>query len=475
MSHELRTPLNAILGFSQLMEGDRNLTAEQQENLGIINRSGEHLLGLINDVLDMSKIEAGRMTLQEVSLDLDQLLDGLEGMFRLRSESKGLTFTLRKAEDMPRYVVADEGKLRQVLSNLLGNAVKFTQKGSVALRIRVPCWTGAGDREMLCFEIEDTGPGIAPEELETVFDPFVQATGGATMSARQIQEGTGLGLAISRQFALLMGGDITVDSELDHGSLFRLEVPLRRADSGEVRIAGPRPKVRGLAPGQRADDGKPYRLLIVEDRVTNRRLLVKLLADLGEPPDGFEIREASNGQEAIGIWAAWQPHLIWMDMRMPVMDGCEATRRIKTRPGGKETTIIALTATAFEEDRDRILLEGCDDFLRKPFRKEEIFDMLSKYLGVRFVYEEEPAQPAAPEPEQVRREPEAVKAADVAALPVVWTSELREATIRADLDRIQRLVEEIRSQNPSLADRLLGLADNFEYQQILDLLEETGG
>jgi PAS domain S-box-containing protein len=474
MSHELRTPLNAILGFTQLMDGDPNLTRGQQENLAIINHSGEHLLALINDVLEMSKIEAGRVTLQEKSFDLYDMLDGLEEMFRLRAEEKELIMSTRRAEDVPRYVQSDEAKLRQVLGNLLGNAVKFTQEGSVALRVSVAGiipTTQYAAAATLHFEVEDTGPGIAPEELGLVFDPFVQAS-----AEQQPREGTGLGLSISRQYARLMGGDLVVSSELDHGSLFSFDVQVGMADAAEVEAAWPRRQVLGLAPDQRAPDGGPYRLLIVEDRETNRQLLVKLLAGLGPPPLGFEVREAVNGQEAVEVWGRWEPHLIWMDMRMPIMDGHEATQRIKATPKGQETVIIALTATAFEEDREEILAEGCDDFVRKPFRKGEIFDMLAKHLGVRFIYEQEPVPPGAVEATGPGVPPGVAPPVEaLSALPPGWRTELQQATIKADLNQMLSLIEQIRDQHPALADTLAHMALNFEYRVILALIEQAGG
>jgi CheY-like chemotaxis protein len=466
MSHELRTPLNAILGFAQLMDGAPNLSGEQRENLGIINRSGEHLLALINDVLEMSKIEAGQLTLREKCFDLHGLLDGLEEMFRLRAEEKGVTLSFRRAENVPRLVMADEGKLRQVLSNLLGNAVKFTQEGGVTLRVMAR--SGQLKTKMLHFEVEDTGPGIAPEELETVFDPFVQAAGGRDVMSAQSQEGTGLGLSISRQFARLMGGDISVSSELGQGSLFQFDVEIECVDQAEAEAALPRRRVRGLAPDQTAPDGGPYRLLVVEDREANRRLLVRLLEALGQPPQGFEVREAANGLEAVEMGERWEPHLIWMDMRMPVMDGHEATQRIKATPQGQSTVIVALTATAFEEDRETILLEGCDDFVRKPFRKEVIYDMLAKHLGVCFVYEEREAGIVAPDAGTLSAEA-------LTAQPADWLAELRAATIKADLNRMLILVEQIRGQNAALADALEDLIKSFEYKRILNLIEEAGG
>jgi PAS domain S-box-containing protein len=460
MSHELRTPLNAILGFSQLMDGDPNLTDEQGENLAIINRSGEHLLALINDVLEMSKIEAGRVTLQETSFDLYDLLDSLEEMFLLRAEDKGVTLSVRRAPNVPRYIVTDEGKLRQVLSNLLGNAVKFTQEGGVALRVKAP--PSDGERQMLHFEVEDSGPGIAPEDLQAVFDPFVQAVVG-----QEPQEGTGLGLSISRQFVRLMGGDIAASSELGRGSLFRFEVQVGLADVPGVEVTRPSRRVLGLAPDQRAPDGGPHRLLVVEDRENNRRLLVTLLESLG-----LEVQEAANGQEALEMWERWQPHLIWMDMRMPVMDGHEATQRIKATPQGQATVIIALTATAFEEEREEILLEGCDDFVRKPFRKNEIYDMLAKHLGVRFIYAEElpPGPTEAAMPRTDALSPEAL-----AALPASWLADLQQATTRADLNLILSLADQIRGQDAALADALAELAQNYEYKEILTLIDQAGG
>jgi len=451
MSHELRTPLNAILGFTQLMEDDPNLTEEQQGNLEIINHSGEHLLALINDVLEMSKIEAGRLTLQENNFDLYCLLDSLEEMFRLRAEGKGLALTFERAWAVPHYIRADEGKLRQVLMNLLGNAVKFTQEGGVALRV-----TRTAEDGRLIFTVEDTGPGIVPHELETVFEPFVQ-----TANVERTQEGTGLGLSISRQFARLMGGDISARSEPGHGSMFRLELPIVLVDAAEVEVAKASRRVVGLIQGQ-----APHRLLIVDDKETTRQLLVRLLEPLG-----FEVREAVNGRQAVEIWESWEPHLIWMDMRMPVMDGYQATREIKASPKGRTTVVVALTASAFEDDRESILSAGCDDIVRKPFRKEEIFDRLARHLGVCFVYADESVQPAGPPVEEASA---ALTPEALAALPPGWLVELRQATLKANLDQILTLIDQVRERNEVLANLLGGLAHDFEYKMILELIDQAG-
>jgi PAS domain S-box-containing protein len=459
MSHELRTPLNAILGFTQLMNRDPNLTSQQKENLGIINRSGEHLLALINDVLEMSKIEAGQVRLQQTSFDLYHLLDSLEEMFHLRATDKGLTLSFERAENVPQYVRTDEGKLRQVLSNLLGNAVKFTQRGGVALRVTT--LPGLKEERTLHLEVEDTGPGIAPEDLTTVFDPFVQATSGHDSVSTQHHEGTGLGLSISRQFVRLMGGDIIASSKLGQGSLFAFDVQIGLAEAPEVQPELPTRQVIGLEPGQ-----VTYRLLVAEDKDTNRQLLVKLLRPLG-----FKVQEAVNGQEAIDIWERWEPHLVWMDMRMPVIDGYEATRRIKGTPKGRDTVIIALTASAFEEDRERVLSEGCNDFVRKPFREDEIFDVLMKHLGVRFVFDRGPAQPTTALPVDTT----AALMAALATLPGEWVADLQQATIKADFNLILTLIGQVRGENPDLTDALVDLANDFEYKRILELIEQVGG
>jgi PAS domain S-box-containing protein len=469
MSHELRTPLNAILGFAQLMTRDPGLTSAQRENLDIIGRSGEHLLGLINDVLETSKIEAGRATLEAGSFDLYRMLDGLEEMFQLRATQKGLVLLFERGPGVPQYVCTDESKLRQVLMNLLGNAVKFTQEGGITLRVgkkdarplqEVQGKSSSvtpGDHTSLIFEVEDTGPGIAPTELEAVFDPFVQ-----TESGKRSQEGTGLGLPISRQFVHLMGGELTVSSEVGVGSIFRFEVQFERADPSDVLSARPTQRVVGLEPDQ-----PHYRLLVVEDRDPNRRLLVNLLAPLG-----FEVREAANGREAIEVWERWEPHLIWMDLRMPVMDGHEAIKRIKSTAQGQATVIIALTASAFEEDRSLILSEGCNDFIRKPFREEEIFEKLTRHLGVRFVYEEIGARGnGRDERPDLAKAPAAagLSPADMATLPAVWVAKLRQAATQLDSDISLNLIDQIRKQNASMADALAALVRDFRFDVIMAL------
>ena len=471
MSHELRTPLNAILGFVQLMERDPDLTAEQRENLSVILRSGEHLLGLINDVLSLSKIEAGRATLDVSSFDLRGLLRGLEEMFRLRAESRGLAFVVDLDESLPQFVAGDEAKLRQILINLLGNAVKFTASGSVALRAE---WREG----RALFLVEDTGAGIAPDETARLFEAFVQ-----TETGLRSNEGTGLGLAISRDYATLMDGDITVESRQGVGSTFRVEVTLPSAD--EVDAPPSRARVVGLAEGQPA-----LSVLVVDDLPDNRTLLKKLLAAVG-----FEVSEAADGREAVDIWSERRPHAVLMDVRMPIMDGIEATKEIRRREvvsgpwsvvssepravatgstaSGSDRTdpdhclIIALTASAFEHDRSKILEAGCDDYVPKPFREATIFDKLARHAGVRFRYQEaeEPPRGAATASLEARQ-----TVARLAAVSPELVKALAEAVTIGDVAAAAAAIDRIRDEDAALADELKGLVRAYQFDALLEWL-----
>ena len=369
MSHEMRTPLNNILGFTQLLRRSHGLNQDQQENVNIIARSGEYLLKMIDQVLDLSKIESGHSILNEINFDLYLLLDELKDLFQLKADDKGLQLFFERDTHVPQYVRIDKLKLRQVLINLLDNAIKYTQKGIVTLRVGGELGKYQ-QPTTIHFEVEDTGAGIAPEELDKLFEPFVQ-----TQSGMEAQEGTGLGLPISQNFVQLMGGELTVSSKVGHGTAFKFEIPVRIIDAQEVQNQEPQSRDIALEPNQ-----PRYRVLVVDDKATNRRLLVKLLEPLG-----FEIEEASNGQEAVAIWERWEPHLIWMDMRMPVMDGYEATKQIKSQLKGQATVIIAITASILEEERAVVLSVGCDDFVRKPLRESVIFEKIAEHLGVRYL------------------------------------------------------------------------------------------
>ena len=530
ISHELRTPLNAILGFSQLLIRAPSVQPSQREHLEIINRSGEHLLTLINDVLSMAKIEAGLTTLHENSFDLFALLSSLEHMLTVKASAKGLALQFERSPAVPQYLTADEGKLRQVLINLLSNAIKFTPSGKVMLRvglgdralpesaftagareaapetavppnvvildetqwsegsqadatsrdawfrdrcpqndigkIGIPPETAAISPCRLWFEVADTGPGIAPADLPHLFQPFVQTTAG-----HQSQEGTGLGLAISRQFVELMGGHIAVDSTWGQGATFIFTIQAQVAQPTDLAPSQPSRQVVGLAPNQ-----PRYRILVVEDRWENRQLLVNILQPLG-----FEVREAADGQGAIAHWQSWHPHLIWMDMRMPVMDGYEATRQIRQREAAANATaptkIIALTASAFEESRSAVLAAGCDDFVRKPFRDHIIFDKMTKHLAVQYAYAEPSPAPDLPSTGAMASmaiadaTPTQLGAA-IAALPLSWRQHLQAAAIQADSDWLNRLIAEIAPPQPALSAHLTDLTQRFEFDEVLSLLSQ---
>ncbi|ETR68651.1 MAG: two-component hybrid histidine kinase sensor and regulator, partial [Candidatus Magnetoglobus multicellularis str. Araruama] len=377
MSHELRTPMNAILGFSQLMHRDRKLSPRHHEYLSIVQRSGEHLLMIINEVLDMSKIEAGKITLSEKNFDFYTFFDHLENMFRLKANEKSLSLIVEKKNDIPQYIRTDEVKLRQVLVNLVANAIKFTQKGSVIIRAQVNENDNDSLEKTLYFEIEDTGYGISPKELPDIFKPFVQTDIG-----RQSHEGTGLGLSISRKFIQLMGGDISVNSEPGKGSKFAFNVQIYETSPQNFRNEYHHQKSISVPPDQTG-----YKLLIVDDIPDSRMLLVKILE-----PYGFKLRIATNGKEAIDIWQNWRPHLIWMDIHMPLMNGYEAVKQIRRMERHDDekirTIIIAQTASSFEREREIVIESGCDDFLRKPYKELEIFELMQKHLGICFIYED---------------------------------------------------------------------------------------
>ncbi|MEH2234552.1 MAG: ATP-binding protein [Nostoc sp.] len=467
MSHELRTPLNSILGFTQLMMRDSSINVSQLEHLEIISRSGEHLLTLINDVLSMSKIEAGLTTLNNNSFDLYTLLDSLEEMFQIKAESKGLQLMFERRPEVPKYVHTDESKLRQILINLLGNAIKFTQEGGVSLRVRMKEESKLQQQEgtrvisnsrpsffWLHFEVEDTGTGIAPAEIEKLFKPFVQTEAG-----RKSQQGTGLGLTISQQFVHLMGGSITVSSTLGQGTIFSFDLQISLADVAEAPILQLKRRVIGLEPNQ-----PKYRILVVEDKWENRELLVKMLVSLG-----FEVRHAENGQEGVTLWETWEPQLIWMDMRMPVMDGYEATKQIRATLKGQATVIIALTASAFDEERFVVLSAGCNDFVRKPFREEVILNMMSKYLGVRYVYADKPLQ------KDEFAENSDLKLLSLeemlAQMPTDWVAQLHQAALCTDEKLIFSLLEQIPEESALLTNTLSDWVNNFRIDKVIDLTQ----
>ena len=451
MSHELRTPLNAILGFAQLMERDPEITAGQRESLSVIAKSGEHLLALINNVLEVSKIEAGRSTFIPITFDLHDMLQNLVEMFRMAAESKALSLQIDIDANLPQYITTDGQKLRQVLTNLLSNAIKFTEAGEIVVQARLErCFEMTA---LLYFAVTDTGIGISAEASRTLFDPFVQFHQTAVS-----HEGTGLGLPISRQFVQSMGGDLQVISSLGEGATFQFMIEAEISEPTAVISEEPTRRVTGIAPDQ-----PDYRILIVEDREYSRVLLRQLLETVG-----FLVAEAKNGQEAIEKFKAWHPDLIWMDMRMPVMDGYESTQRIRALAQGKEIFILALTASAFEEERMAVLAAGCDDFVRKPYQEAEIFSKMAKYLGVQYVYDQQVVRAAA---SAQNRTEQVLTAEAVSILPAAWLTELNDAATRARAEQITAVLAKIKVEYPQIAQALAQLVDDFQFDKILALIE----
>jgi signal transduction histidine kinase/ActR/RegA family two-component response regulator len=447
MSHEFRTPLNAILGFTQLLLRDPTFSRDQHESLQTIQRSGDHLLSLINQVLDLSKIEAGRTTLEPTNFDLYRLLDELQDMFNLRARAQGLKLIVERDRDVPRYVRADVMKLRQVLINLIGNAIKFTDRGCVTVRAIAVRENRVG------FAVEDTGAGIAPEELDSLFEAFVQTQTGKNSQ----DKGTGLGLPISRKFVQLMGGELRARSTLGAGTVFSFEINIEPAAA--IATQEPRQRVVALAPNQ-----PTYRLLVVDDKPTNCQLLMKLLQPLG-----FEMQAAYNSQDAIALWQSWQPHLIWMDVHLPDGDGCSAAALIRSaeqKQGRDRTIIIALTASVLDTELQFSENTAFDDFLRKPFGENEIFQRLHHHLGALFCYE------ALPEPQPPQSQaPDLLSTASFQALRPPWRKDLENSILSADLEGIEAVLQAIHSEHPALAKAIQCCVDRFEYEKILALIQ----
>lgn len=439
MSHELRSPLNAMLGFTRLLLHDPALDA-RREDLSIVLRSGEHLHTLINEVLEMSKIEAGRVSLVESDFDLHALLEEVCDMFSAQASAKGVRLAAQCDVSVPRYVRTDAVKLRQVLMNLMSNGLKFTAQGSVEM-----CAASEQDGRVV-FSVTDTGVGIAQNELGTLGHAFVQARAG-----QQAAEGTGLGLAISRSFVTLMGGELTLSSRPGHGTQARFAIPVCPVESAQTAMAlqGGRPRVSGLAAGTPSP-----RILVADDRDEGRLLIRRLLVPLG-----FEVLEAEDGEKAIAVWDQWRPQLILMDMRMPLLDGREVTRRIKATEQGRSTVIIALTASSFEEQRAEILAAGCDEFIRKPFQEEVLLEALQRYLKIEYTYER-----------SAQRSPE-LTAAHLAQLPPSVQSALRGALELLDVAAVERVLETVRGHDPSCAAALMPLLDEFQYERVRALME----
>jgi PAS domain S-box-containing protein len=441
MSHELRTPLNAILGFSDIMSRSAGLSEQQKETLAIIHKSGDHLLGLINEVLDIAKIEAGRIVLEAAPFDFGGMIADVVEMLRARAQDKGLQLLIDQSSEFPRYIVGDETKLRQILINLISNAIKATDQGGITLRLCLK------QPDQLQIEVEDTGIGIALEDQDRIFKAFVQ------IGSRSKQQGTGLGLTITRQFVELMGGKLTLSSSEGKGTTFRIDLPVQLA-TDIPQLPKVRGEVIGLEPGQPA-----CRVLVAEDQPDNRILLQRLLQSVG-----FEVRAVENGAEAVELFTTWQPHFIWMDQRMPEMDGTEAARRIRALPGGDKVKMSAQTASTFKDDDLELKLAGFDAVIHKPFRPVQIFECMERLTGLRFV-RAEVQHPASKN--------ESLHLLRLEQLPAPLREELFDALTSLDSDLICSIVEQVKAYDVTLFQAMSRLVDNFDYPTILDALEKV--
>ena len=442
MSHELRTPLNAILGFSQMMQQESKLTATQRDDIDIINNSGIHLLKLINDILELAKIEAGKLQLEITTFDLHALIDEVSGMMKLRAQQKGLQLNIDQSPEFPHYIKGDESRLRQILINLISNAVKFTEQGSVTLHLG----TKNKAQHYLLIEVQDSGPGISEADQKRLFQPFVQLPLGET------QGGSGLGLTITQQFVQMMRGGITIESKLGEGSLFRIELPLELPDELEVEHLNDYHTVEviGLEPGQPS-----YRILVAEDQRDSQIILVRLMNYLG-----LEVKAAEDGEECVRIFNEWKPDLILMDWRMPVLDGAAATQQIRQLPGGDKVKIVAVTASVFKEQQEELNSVGMDSVVRKPYRFSEIYSTLAEQLGIRYLYKETTSKQPPPELEVER----------VNALPDDLRAQLKEAVERLESNAITSAIQQVRDYDAGLADTLLMMSEEFNYQVLRDAL-----
>jgi signal transduction histidine kinase/CheY-like chemotaxis protein len=447
MSHELRTPLNSIIGFTNLLRKAHDTSEEQNKKLNIIFNSSENLLNLINNVLDISKIEAGHMVREDTDFNLKQLLHGIESLMSVKIVEKGISFKLVMTSDLPETIITDPGKLRQIITNLIANAVKYTNSGGISLHTKV-VESDSPKQARLHFDIEDTGIGIKHEDQAIIFAPFEQIGDQPESVA-----GTGLGLAICRQYVELLNGEIWVTSKPGKGSEFHFEIPVIISEtinyiSTELQYNN----IIGLEEGQ-----KQYRILIAEDKLENRLLLKEILK-----PFNFDLHEVVNGKEAVQQFEEWLPHLIWMDIRMPVMNGLEATRYIKGTPKGKKTKIVALTAHALEAERIEILEAGCDEFIRKPYRDTEIFNALKKHLDLHFIYSDEKISTV--EIEKPDKDQLMMIQPDLLA-------KLHEAVVLLDNNLCHKTIDLISENNYDLSKHLHQMVENLKYRELLTLLD----
>ncbi|WP_293207193.1 hybrid sensor histidine kinase/response regulator [Microcoleus sp. PH2017_01_SCD_O_A] len=462
MSHELRTPLNGILGYTQIFKRDKHLTSQQQNGIGVIHRCGEHLLALIEDILDLSKIEARRMELVATDFDFPDFIQGINAICSIRASQKNIAFNCEYLSYLPSAISADEKKLRQILINLIGNAVKFTERGGVTFKVSVvDCVSDENRTEVLTtkvrirFQVEDTGIGIAADELPKIFTPFEQVG-----NTRRHTEGTGLGLAISRELVEIMGSELQVESTLGRGSIFWFELDLLAVDSPEINKKYSQKFIKGF-------NGTNKKLLVVDDQWENRSVLIHLLEPLG-----FEIIEATDGQDCLNKALEFQPDCILIDLVMPVMDGFEAMRQIRKLPLFKNVVAIGTSASIMAVEKQGSLAAGCNAFLPKPIRAEELLNCLQVHLELEWIYENlEDENYESEDSDNQSKIPDE----KIIPPPAEEIAVLFELAMMGDLGGIQKQAEKLAKINAkyvSFASHLNQLAKNFEEAKILEFVEQ---
>jgi len=432
MSHEIRTPMNAVLGFAQLLGHDTSLSAESRHKVDTILQSGEHLMSIINDILEMSRIEAGRVEVKSEGVDLLQLLGDLDTQFRSAAQQKQLKFEAEQDPRLPRFIQTDRWKLRQVLANLLGNAIKYTVHGQILFRSR-----SQGEARVV-VEVQDTGIGLTSEEIGKLFIPFERAKSGL-----QTAGGTGLGLAISRQYAHLLGGEITVESQPGKGSVLLFEFAAPPAlepptpDTSAMKLS--------LEPGQ-----GDLTVLVADDMPSNQELLRNLLEPLG-----FQVETAPNGRQALEMVKSRPPRIVLMDLRMPDMDGREATQEIRKALGNRAPVIIGISASAFVEQRLEFIGSGLDGFLAKPFREEELLGLLAKIAGIKF--RSSPQEPLAQT---------LLEVPTWSTMPDDWKSSFSKALAEGNVSQLRILANQAAPVDPQLSAWLLRQVSTYNLSKL---------
>ena len=463
MSHELRTPLNAILGYAQIFKTAENLTQRQIEGLETIKNSGEHLLHLINEVLDLSKVEAGKFKLQRKDFHLPDFLTQIVKIMRIQADQRGLSFVYDHDPELPLWIQGDEQRLREVLINLLGNAIKFTDDGQVTFRVKMcngiltsdnsrdnPPQNPSSLTASLRFEVEDTGVGIAPEKFEDIFLPFQQGE-----FQRSAKEGTGLGLTISRKFVEMMGGSLHVSSKIGRGSLFAFELAFPEVHK-KLPVKSPlEPKIVGY-------QGQRRTILVADDRQGNRAVLVERLSSLG-----FEVLEAEHGQECLDLALAYVPQVILLDLQMPILNGFEVARRVRACPELHDVIVIAVSASVYEEVRVQSLQAGCHEFLSKPIQFQTLLDYLRQYLQLEWSYQEPP----------LKSPPEEQEGEETSLQSDLFPVSVRESLIElAKLGMARQLLAELDDLDVQdkkfqpLTAHLRQFVKNYQFEQVLECL-----